>query len=136
MIKLLLKIPRFERAGSSPACGTIVKEALTLNLSVLVLMDVNRTAARRRYPDNWSLWLLWHKITIYKKTQSAIFLNKLREPCVAGSNPAPLTNEWVAQLVEQRLKSVLFLCRVLAVVAGVAHNHEVGSSNLSSAPNS
>ena len=61
----------------------------------------------------------------------------LREPCVAGSNPAPLTNEWVAQLVEQRLKKkrLVFFCRVLAVVASVAHNHEVGSSNLSSAPN-
>ena len=71
-----------------------------------------------------------------KKTQSAIFLQEmLREPCVAGSNPAPLTNEWVAQLVEQRIKASCFFCRVLAVVASVAHNHEVGSSNLSSAPN-
>lgn len=31
----------------------------------------------------------------------------LREPCAAGSNPAPLTNEWVAQLVEQRIKKRL-----------------------------
>ena len=44
--------------------------------------------------------------TYGKKTQSAIFLQEmLREPCVAGSNPAPLTNEWVAQLVEQRIKA-------------------------------
>lgn len=101
------KICRFERAGSSPACGT-----------------------------NWFVSFPILKL-MKKKTQSAIFLQEmLREPCVAGSNPAPLTNEWVAQLVEQRLKkSVLYLCRVLAVVASVAHNHEVGSSNLSSAPN-
>ena len=32
-------------------------------------------------------------------------------------------------------RCVLFHCRVLAVVASVAHNHEVGSSNLPSAPN-
>lgn len=44
--------------------------------------------------------------TYGKKTQSAIFLQEmLREPCVAGSNPAPLINEWVAQLVEQRIKA-------------------------------
>ena len=72
-----------------------------------------------------------------KKDAISNFLQEmLREPCVAGSNPAPLTNEWVAQLVEQRLKKAsCFFCRVLAVVASVAHNHEVGSSNLSSAPN-
>ena len=43
---------------------------------------------------------------LWKKTQSAIFLQEmLREPCVAGSNLAPLTNEWVAQSVEQRIKA-------------------------------
>ena len=41
-----------------------------------------------------------------KKTQTAIFLQEmLREPCVAGSNPAPLTSEWVAQSVEQRIEA-------------------------------
>ena len=43
---------------------------------------------------------------IKQKTHTAIFLKEmLREPCVVGSNPAPLTNEWVAQLVEQRIKA-------------------------------
>ena len=47
---------------------------------------------------------------IKQKTQTAIFLKEmLREPYVAGSNPVPLTNEWVAQLVEQRIKASCIL---------------------------
>lgn len=41
-----------------------------------------------------------------KRRKQQFFLQEmLREPCVAGSNPAPLINEWVAQLVEQRIKA-------------------------------
>lgn len=61
----------------------------------------------------------------------------LREPCVAGSNPAPLINEWVAQSVEQRIKkSVLFLCGVLAKVASWPHKPKVVGSSPTSATNS
>lgn len=44
--------------------------------------------------------------TYGKRRKQQFFLQEmLREPCVAGSNPAPLINEWVAQSVEQRIKA-------------------------------
>ena len=70
-----------------------------------------------------------------KKTQSATFLDKCFVSRVSQVQVLS-THSWVvAQLVEQRIKSVLYLCRMLAEVASLAHNQEVVGSNPSPAPN-